>query len=143
MAKKEDNGVSEKVQRENFARNIRFLRSLGDPVDKSPYSQTELATELGVSRRTIISWESGNLPQISKLQKVARVFSARLEREITPDDLLNSFLRKAFQYIDTLKDGSEEAREITGDILRGMSYMDEDDLRDIQELVRRKKKEKN
>lgn len=63
-----------------FENNLVLLRK------QRNISQEELANQVGVSRQTIYSWESGfNYPNIIMLKKLAEVLN------VTTDDLLNGF----------------------------------------------------
>ena len=63
-----------------FENNLVLLRK------QKNISQEELANQIGVSRQTIYSWESGfNYPNIIMLKKLAEALN------VTTDDLLNGF----------------------------------------------------
>ena len=60
--------------------------------ERMGYSQQELADKIKVSRQTIISYESGNTPSVSNVQKLAQLF------DVLESDILNGRLPKEPSY---------------------------------------------
>ena len=56
------------------------------------YSQQELADKIEVSRQTIISYESGNMPSVQNVRKLAQLF------DVLESDILNGHLSKEHSY---------------------------------------------
>ena len=60
--------------------------------ERMGYSQQELADKIKVSRQTIISYENGNTPSVSNVQKLAQLF------DVLESDILNGRLPKEPSY---------------------------------------------
>ena len=63
-----------------FGSNLQFLRR------KAAMTQEQLGQQMGVSRQTVSKWESGQIPELSKLLELSDLFSCPL------DDLLRQEL---------------------------------------------------
>ena len=82
-----------------FAKNIRFLRRIvGLFSRRKPFTQEEFSNEIGITRRTVIFWESGQIPQSSKLEAISRYFTKKLSFEITPKMLIETELSRVIEY---------------------------------------------
>jgi len=67
-------------------------------------SQDKLSTELGITKRTIVNYESGQtLPPSDKLPTIAKYFGVSIESLITEDE---EFVAQAYE-----QGGSKSARE--------------------------------
>jgi transcriptional regulator with XRE-family HTH domain len=93
-----------------FGRNIRFLRrAAGLFAQGMGFSQKELAIALDVTRRSVILWESGNIPSRKNLAKIAGFFEEHLKAGITTDELLKT----DFSLSDGLLPQSDFERELS------------------------------
>ena len=85
-----------------FGRNLRFLRYASGVIMRgNGLSQSELAKKLGVARKTIVFWESGQVPSARKLTDLCEFFShhLKLEEPITPDDMLTKNIEDYFMVV--------------------------------------------
>ncbi|MBC9913148.1 helix-turn-helix domain-containing protein [Chitinophaga varians] len=72
--------------RENFAKNIRFLR------ETMGLSREDVSVDLDISRQRYAQWELGNgTPGYNTLSAVARYFNQTIDR------LLNTDIKKAIE----------------------------------------------
>jgi len=95
-----------------FARNIRFLRkAVGINKGSGGMSQSDLAEAVGVTRRTVISWESGKLPGYDNLKRMASFFSLELQAEISSEDLLEKDFTEQFEFMPLSDIGREMPHE--------------------------------
>ncbi len=82
-----------------FGKNLRFLRNAaGIAVRGNAFSQQEFAGIMGVSRKTVVFWESGQIPSKRKMAFLCEVISKRLglEKLLTPEEILNEDLKSHF-----------------------------------------------
>lgn len=100
MNQKEGITSDRQINNQMFAKNIRFLRKiLGMARSRDELSQYELAQELGITRRTVISWENGNVPHQPNLQMISNFFSTQLEHRIAVRALLSLDLSEEIHII--------------------------------------------
>lgn len=103
-------GEKENIKGRIFARNIRFLRrAAGLVVQGRSFSQEELANLMSVTRRTVIAWESGQIPHKSNTIKIAGFFEKKMEVSIAPENLTDSDLTQ----VEELFPLSEFERKLT------------------------------
>lgn len=75
-------------------------------------SQEKLAAEFGVTKRTIINYESGQtIPPIDMLPKIAKYFGVSIESLITEEE---EFVAKAYSHGGSK--GAREAEELVNEV---------------------------
>jgi len=133
-------GELETENGKRFARNIRFLRRASGLVTQGrSFSQGELAERMGLTRRTIISWESGQIPHKSNLASAAEFFAACLEVEIKPSELIEGDLTKVEELLplsEFERALSTENRKIYRSLFLSTRGMDSVDLEKVIEYVK-------
>jgi len=131
--------VNQRINKPFFAANIRFLRrAVGLCERGSGLSQKEFAEELDVTRRTVISWESGNIPPKTKLARMGKYFSEKLNAQISPENIVNEDLTGRLEYIpfggiDT--DMTPEQRKILRSIFLSARGLSRDDLDKVADYI--------
>jgi len=127
-----------------FGRNIRFLRrAVGLVVRGEGFSQRDLAVALDVTRRSVISWESGNIPNANNLKKIANFFGESLGVEITPSELVETDLSVVSELLplsDFERGLSPESRRIFHSLFLSTRGLGEEELKKVIEYVRNLKK---
>lgn len=115
-----------------FGKNVRFIRKAYGINDRgSPYSQTEFAEKLNVTKRSIILWESGNIPSRKNLNKLAELFSSMVGFQVEPNILLEKDITNKVELIprsDFEKDLSPEHRKILRSLFLSAGNLDQNQL---------------
>jgi len=128
-----------------FARNTRFLRKAAGIAEKgSPFSQTELAKRLGVSKKSVINWESGKAPHRSNLEKIAATFSKILGFTISPQELITGDLTEKIELVprnELERELSPEQRKILRSIFLSAGYLDKTKLLKVVDFIDKIKNE--
>ena len=91
------------TNKELLIKNILFLRT------SKGWSQVELARELNVTPKTILTWEKGySLPRKTAIEKICKLFNIEQE-ELENKDLSTIYENQFVQvnHIDTIKDSDE------------------------------------
>jgi len=126
-----------------FAENIRFLRKAAGINRKgSSFSQQELADALGVTRRSIISWESGQLPSKANIERACRFFSRELGVEVSTEEIVENDLTGHFEYMpfSKLEQGlTPEQRKVLSSLFLSASELTEEQLDKVVRYVERLK----
>ena len=124
-----------------FGKNLRFLRyAAGVAVRGNGFTQQEIAKFLGVSRKTVVFWESGQVPSRAKLAFVCEFFTRRLELEepLSPQDLLEKNLEDEFLVIPEraeVRRVPPEQKRMLGSIFARAAELDPDDLQKILDII--------
>jgi len=122
-----------------FAKNLRFLRkAAGINIKGSPYSQGEIADILDVTKRSIILWESGSVPNPNNLDKVAALFSQLLNIGITGEILTEKDITDILELIprsDFERELSGEHRKILRSLFLSAGSLDEKQLLKVIEYI--------
>lgn len=131
---------------ELFAKNIRFLRRIVGLFNrKKPLSQDEFSADLGVTRRTVIFWESGKIPQKNKLESLSKYFSKKLDIKVTPEMLLSVDLTKSIEYYPSPKFAGEmsmDERKILDSLFLSAKKLSIEDLKKVVDFVSRLRERK-
>ena len=107
------------------------------------FSQRDLAVALDVTRRSVISWESGNIPNANNLKKIANFFGESLGVEITPSELVETDLSVVSELLplsDFERGLSPESRRIFHSLFLSTRGLSEEELKKVIEYVRNLKK---
>ena len=132
------------VKAKSFAKNIRFLRrAAGINRKGNGLSQQELADALGVTRRSIISWESGQLPSKANIERACRFFSKELGVEVSVEDIIENDLTGHFEYMPFSKfeQGlTPEQRKVLNSLFLSASELTEEQLDKVIRYMARLKK---
>ena len=124
-----------------FGENIRFLRKAAGIASRgNGFSQQEIADMLGVSRKTIVFWESGQIPSPKKLALLCELFTRRLSlgEPLTPEDLLDKNIADYFILIPEraeVKQVKPNQKEMLNKIFMRASNLTENDLEKILEII--------
>ncbi|HHS49677.1 MAG TPA: XRE family transcriptional regulator [candidate division Zixibacteria bacterium] len=132
--------AEEKIKNaKTFAKNIRFLRRASGLVSQGRgFSQEELAEALKISRRTLITWESGQIPHKSNIHKAAKFFSRKLDVQISPDELVEEDLSQAEELLplsEFERTLSPESRKIYRSLFLSTRGMEKVDLEKVIDFI--------
>lgn len=123
----------------NFAINVRFIRKAAGISDRgAPYSQEEFAEILDVTKRSIILWESGAVPNRTNLGKVSSYCSERLAMDVTPEILKSKDITGMVELIprnDFERELSPEHRKILRSLFMSAGNLSEDQLRKVLDYI--------
>ena len=126
---------------QQFGRNFRFLRRAIGVVSRGKgFTQQEMANLLGVSRKTVVFWESGQVPSKAKLAFMCELFSRRLglEEPLTPEDMLDKNLEDEFVVIperaEVRRVGARQ-KEMLRNLFARASELAPDDLEKIFSII--------
>ncbi len=103
------------------------------------FSQRELAVELDVTRRSVLSWESGNVPNKGNLKKIADFFADRLGAEITPSELVEtdlSIVAELLPLSDFERGLSPEGRRIFHSLFLSTRGLGEDEIKKVIDYIK-------
>ena len=127
-----------------FARNIRFLRkAAGLATVGYALSQRELADSLGITRRTVIIWESGQLPHKPNLGRLSSFFSEKLGVEIGAEDIVGMDLTGHLEYMpfsNLERKMSPAQRRILSSLLLSARELTEEKLKKVVDYIESLKK---
>ncbi len=130
------------VNTDIFPENLKTLRRvLGFAIKGDALSQKEFADLLGVTRRTLVYWEQGELPNQGHRQEILRLVKEHLQIDIDEKFLLTKDISKVigpvsfFMYADLLKDLSEKKRQILQHLFLKLEHADTDTLAHILDMV--------
>ena len=87
---------------QQYGVNFRYLRNAaGIAWRGNSYTQNEIAKQLGVSRKTIVFWESGHIPSPEKMGLICEFFSRKLGLDdmLMPEELLEDDISRHFLLI--------------------------------------------
>lgn len=122
-----------------FAKNIRFLRkAAGLTAFGHTLSQAEFADGLNVTRRTVILWESGQMPNGPNLFRLSEYFTGKLGEEISVDDLVNEDLTGRVEYfpVDNFQNRlSPSQRRILKKLLLRTETLTDARLEEIERVI--------
>ncbi len=95
---------------------------------------------LGVSRKTIVFWESGQVPSKPKLAFMCEFFSRRLnlEEPLTPEELLDKNLEDEFLVVPErakVRRVSPEQKRMLKNLFARAAELDPDDLQKILTIL--------
>jgi len=104
------------------------------------FSQNELAKKLGVSRKTIVFWESGQVPAARRLTDLCEFFShhLKLEEPITPDDMLTKNIEDYFMVVPERGEGHRvkpEFKKFLRDLYARADKLTPNDLEKIMKII--------
>ncbi len=130
-----------------FGRNIRFLRkAAGIATRGNSFSQQEIADFLGVSRKTIVFWESGHIPSDRMMGQICEFFSRRLQLEepfvpekLFTDDISEEFL--LFPERAEVRRVSPEQKKMISQVFVRASSLSEKDLEKLLNMLEKLSKE--
>ena len=81
--------VKTALMNKRLASNIRYLRQIiGLITDGKFLSQSDFADMIGVSRRTLINWESGEVPNQSHRKKILSLINEKLQIKVAENVLI-------------------------------------------------------
>ncbi len=135
--------MSEK-KNSTFAKNVRFIRkALGISEMGAPYSQTEFGEKMDVTKRSVVLWESGNVPNSSNLRKLAQLFSSMLGVDINANLLLKNDITDKVELLprsDFEREFSPEHRKILRSLFLSAGSLNKTQLRKVVKYVDKIKK---
>ncbi len=126
-----------------FGENLRFLREAsGIAARGKAFSQQEIADFIGVSRKTVVFWESGHVPSPKRLGLLCEFFSRRLglEEPLTPEDMLEKRLSDHFLLFPERGEVmrvTPEQKKLLENIFARSAHLPLEDLEKVVELVER------
>lgn len=122
-----------------FAKNLRFIRkAAGISVGGKPYSQAEFAEKLDVTKRSIILWESGSIPNRTNLDKLSKLILKLLGVRIPPEILLEKDITGNLELLprtDFEKKLSVKHRKILRSLFLSAGSLDENQLLQVIEYI--------
>lgn len=124
-----------------LGRNIRFLRYAAGVVARgNSFSQKEIADFLGVSRKTIVFWESGHIPSDKMMFRLSEFFNARLglSDELTPQQFLDEDISECFFVVPERADVrrvTPAQKKLLSSVLTRASVLNENDLEKVIALI--------
>jgi len=124
-----------------FGKNLRFLRNAAGIIARgNPFSQQEFAGIMAVSRKTVVFWESGQIPSKRKMAFLCEVLSKRLglEKLLTPEEILNEDLKLHFIMIPeraVVRRVHPEQKKMLQNIFARAANLPADDLVKILKIV--------
>ncbi len=127
---------------EMFSENIRTLRKiLGFVTKGDTLSQKEFADLLGVTRRTLVYWEKGEIPNRKHREKILRLIKTNLQIDLDENILITKDITKVigpvsfFIYSDLLKGLSPKKRQILQHLFLKLEHADTETLNKILTIV--------
>ncbi len=124
-----------------FAKNLRFLRKAAGVASRgNSFSQNEIANFIGVSRKTLVFWESGHIPSDIMMGKLCEYFSRRLELEepFLPEQLLNEDISEHFVIIPErgeVRKVTPTQKKLLNNLFARATNISEKDLNKIMEII--------
>ncbi|RKZ26707.1 hypothetical protein DRQ26_04030 [bacterium] len=124
-----------------FGNNLKFLRKAAGIATRGNYfSQQEIAKFIGVSRKTIVFWESGHIPSDAMLKRICEFFSRRLglDEPFSPEELLEKDVSKYFVIIperSEVKKVTPSQKKMLDNIFARAVSISEKDLEKVLKLL--------
>lgn len=121
--------------------NLRFLRrAAGIATRGNSFSQLEIADFIGVSRKTIVFWESGHIPSRRMMGVLCDFFSRKLglDEPLLPEQLMNEDISEYFFIVPEraeVKKVTPQQKKMLSGLFARASQLHEKDLEKIIEIL--------
>ncbi|MFP4459958.1 MAG: helix-turn-helix domain-containing protein [Candidatus Zixiibacteriota bacterium] len=125
-----------------LASNIRYLRQIIGLIEDGKFlSQSQFAGLLGISRRTLINWESGEMPNQSHRKAILELIDEKLDIKVAEKVLVEKDIAKAigpmsiYLFPEMLSGLNSHQRQLLQHLFLKIESLSEETLKTIIDFV--------
>jgi DNA-binding XRE family transcriptional regulator len=125
-----------------FATNIKYVRNILGLIENGKFlSQSEFADMVGVSRRTLINWESGETPNVTHRKKIIEIINEKLDIKIHENVLMEKDIKKVigpmsiYLFPEVLSGLNPQQKQLMQHLFLKIENLSEETLKTIIEFV--------